>query len=88
MNDNVYETERALSEYLLFHYGRKADLMPWKSGPHEALQYPLTCALLLLTAPSLFAENGTGDTLARFEVKSRLGTVPVGTAPSHPRDPC
>lgn len=35
-----YETDRAASEYLLFHYGAEADVMPWAFGPRDALQFP------------------------------------------------
>jgi putative 4-mercaptohistidine N1-methyltranferase len=38
-----YESERALSEYLLFHYGSRAQVLPWASGPADALEYPARC---------------------------------------------
>jgi putative 4-mercaptohistidine N1-methyltranferase len=38
-----YETERALSEYLLFHYGSPGQLLPWAFGPVSALSYPARC---------------------------------------------
>lgn len=40
---DFYETERALSEYLLFHYGLSAQTMPWSFGPVTALNYPARC---------------------------------------------
>jgi putative 4-mercaptohistidine N1-methyltranferase len=40
---DFYETERALSEYLLFHYGSSAQTMPWSFGPITALNYPARC---------------------------------------------
>ena len=40
---DFYETERALSEYLLFHYGAPAQAMPWAFGPATALGYPARC---------------------------------------------
>lgn len=46
MSENMYETERALSEYLLFHYGKDQDQMPWSIGPSDAVHYPLRCALM------------------------------------------
>src|SRR5258708_1705128 len=39
---NFYETERALSEYLLFHYGTAKEMLPY-GGPAEALFYPVRC---------------------------------------------
>jgi putative 4-mercaptohistidine N1-methyltranferase len=40
---DFYETERALSEYLLFHYGSSEQTMPWSFGPVSALNYPARC---------------------------------------------
>ena len=40
---DFYETERALSEYLLFHYGTPAQVLPWPFGPTTALEYPARC---------------------------------------------
>ncbi len=38
-----YESERALSEYLLFHYGSPAEILSWPFGPATALGYPGRC---------------------------------------------
>ena len=38
-----YESDRALSEYLLFHYGSGRDILPWPFGPRRALDYPVRC---------------------------------------------
>jgi len=40
----VYESKRAVHEYLLFHYGNPADQMMYKDGPHAALQFTERCA--------------------------------------------
>jgi putative 4-mercaptohistidine N1-methyltranferase len=40
---DFYETERALSEYLLFHYGSAEQVLPWPFGPVTALDYPARC---------------------------------------------
>jgi putative 4-mercaptohistidine N1-methyltranferase len=40
---NIYETERLLAEYLLFHYGEDSEVLPWAFGPVEALRYPVRC---------------------------------------------
>src|SRR3982751_8505 len=39
---NFYETDGALSEYLLFHYGGAGEILP-HGGPAEALFYPVRC---------------------------------------------
>lgn len=35
-----YESDRAVAEYLLFHYGPDEVVMPWPAGPKDALQFP------------------------------------------------
>ena len=36
----IYETEKLVSEYLLFHYGKREDILPWQPGPSKALDFP------------------------------------------------
>jgi len=38
---NVYETDKLVSEYLLFHYGKDEEVLPWANGPNDALGFPL-----------------------------------------------
>lgn len=40
---NPYETDKLLHEYLLFHYGRPEEVLPWPAGPKDALDYPVRC---------------------------------------------
>lgn len=40
---NYYDTDRALGEYLLFHYGGVSEVLPWPEGPQTALGYPVRC---------------------------------------------
>jgi putative 4-mercaptohistidine N1-methyltranferase len=40
----IYETEKLVSEYLLFHYGTAADILPWEQGPASALGFPARIA--------------------------------------------
>jgi putative 4-mercaptohistidine N1-methyltranferase len=37
----VYETEKLLAEYLLFHYGSDEEILHWSAGPREALRFPV-----------------------------------------------
>lgn len=39
MPANPYESERLLAEYLLFHYGRSEEVLPWSFGPGGALDF-------------------------------------------------
>ena len=43
MAEGFYETSKALSEYLLFHYGKPEEVLPWECGPSDALDYPARC---------------------------------------------
>ncbi len=36
---NPYESERLLAEYLLFHYGKPGEVLPYGFGPREALDF-------------------------------------------------
>ncbi len=40
---NFYDTDRAVAEYLLFHYGPPDAQMPWAFGPREAADFPARC---------------------------------------------
>ena len=39
MAANPYESDRLLGEYLLFHYGRAEEVLPYPSGPAQALDF-------------------------------------------------
>ncbi|XP_033733855.1 uncharacterized protein LOC117322994 [Pecten maximus] len=42
--DNVYESEKLLSEYLVFHFGSQKDVLRYDFGPVDALDFPKRCA--------------------------------------------
>ncbi len=48
MEGTGYESDRLLAEYLLFHYGRPGEILPWAGGPREALGYAERCVTELL----------------------------------------
>lgn len=43
MSANFYDTDRALAEYLLFHYGTREQILPYPFGPDDALGFPVRC---------------------------------------------
>lgn len=43
MPSDFYETQRATSDYLLFHYGQPHEILPHAFGPADALDYPVRC---------------------------------------------
>jgi putative 4-mercaptohistidine N1-methyltranferase len=51
--DNIYESDRLVREYLLFHYGTAEEILPWKNGPHEALGFAARCVRELLNSSSV-----------------------------------
>jgi hypothetical protein len=40
---NVYETNKAVAEYLMFHFGAQKDILPYENGPKEALDFAVRC---------------------------------------------
>ena len=40
---NVYETAKAVSEYLMFHFGAPEVILPYPKGPHAALDFAARC---------------------------------------------
>ena len=46
--DNVYESQKLLNEYLVFHYGSPIEVLKWDFGPKDALDFPKRCADLCL----------------------------------------
>ena len=53
MAEGFYETSKALSEYLLFHYGKPEEVLPWDFGPSDALDYPARCVSECVAADRL-----------------------------------
>ncbi|XP_050405004.1 uncharacterized protein LOC126820889 [Patella vulgata] len=45
---NVYESTKLLSEYLIFHYGLPSEVLKYDFGPKSALDFPKRCAELCL----------------------------------------
>jgi putative 4-mercaptohistidine N1-methyltranferase len=50
---NIYETDRLVREYLLFHYGTAEEILPWSAGPHPALGFAERCVAELLDVGAL-----------------------------------
>ncbi len=51
MSDNIYETQRLVDEYLLFHYGTPEDVLGWAGGPTDATGFPERVARYAADAP-------------------------------------
>ena len=53
MAENIYESDRLVREYLLFHYGEPDEVLPWKHGPREALGFAVRCVRDLLNSSAV-----------------------------------
>jgi putative 4-mercaptohistidine N1-methyltranferase len=79
---DFYETQRAQSEYLLFHYGLPAQILPWAFGPAQALEYPARCVsecldLARLPNPARALDLGCAVGRSTFEL-ARVCSEVVG----------
>ncbi len=87
MNGSFYESDRALAEYLLFHYGAPHEVLPWAFGPTDALNYPVRCVTSCLDPTRLPAapralDLGCAVGRSTFEL-ARLCPEVVGVDYSH-----
>lgn len=73
MIEPYYESDRALAEYLLFHYGTPDEILPYAFGPAGALEYPVRCVtecldVAQLTPASRALDLGCGVGRSTFEL--------------------
>ena len=61
--DNLYESEKLLGEYLLFHYGQDDEVMPWSDGPQNGLRVNHFEVHLTTALPHRLVHNGTTNIL-------------------------
>jgi len=47
LKSDYYESSPLLGQYLLLHYGKPAEILPWEGGPSGALDFPARCAARL-----------------------------------------
>lgn len=45
---NIYESQKLVSEYLVFHYGSPEEILRWPFGPKNCLEFPKQCADLCM----------------------------------------
>ncbi len=56
MPDDIYESDRLVREYLLFHYGSAREILPWCFGPADALDFAVRCVSEFLD-PALLPQD-------------------------------
>jgi len=85
---NIYETERLVSEYLLFHYGDAEEILPQHDGvdsPSEVLDFAVRCVTKTftnLTSSGRALDLGCAVGRSSFELARHCGEV-VGIDFSH-----
>lgn len=77
---NFYETDRAVAEYLLFHYAPPEVQMPWAIGPREGVEFPVRCVtrtfdFAALPASSRALDLGCAVGRATFELSRHCDEV-------------
>lgn len=76
-----YESDRAVAEYLLFHYGDDAISLPWAFGPASALGFPRRCVERVMADASSGPSNrraldaGCAVGRSAFELSRHFGEV-------------
>lgn len=82
-----YETDRAVAEYLLFHYGSSEEILPYPNGPANALHFPVRCVVEcfdsgLLPSQARGLDLGCAVGRSSFELARICGSV-IGIDFSH-----
>ena len=72
---NIYETDKLLAEYLLFHYGAADEILPYGFGPLEALRYPARCVSECVTASGRALDLGCAVGRSTFELARNCSEV-------------
>jgi len=75
---DLYETQRLVDEYLLFHYGRDHEILPWENGPVSALNFPVRTVKELLpqsVTPSRALDIGCATGRSSFELSKTFREV-------------
>lgn len=56
---SVYESQKLLNEYLVFHYGTKEEVLKYDFGPKDSLDFPKRCADMCLKHTKGFGKTKT-----------------------------
>lgn len=65
---NIYESDKLLAEYLLFHYGTAEEILPYDFGPRAALEYPARCISECVTKNGRALDLGCAVGRSTFEL--------------------
>ncbi len=65
---NIYESDKLLAEYLLFHYGSADEILPYEFGQRSALEYPARCVSECVTSSGRALDLGCAVGRSTFEL--------------------
>lgn len=77
---SVYEQNQILGQYLDLHFGEPDEVLPWPTGPRDALDYPVRCVRELLdpaavTPTSRALDVGCAVGRSAFELRAFCSEV-------------
>ena len=72
---NIYESDKLLAEYLLFHYGSAGEILPYEFGPRDALEYPARCVSECVTKTGRALDLGCAVGRSSFELARTCAEV-------------
>lgn len=72
---NIYESDKLLAEYLLFHYASADEILPYAFGPKDALEYPARCVSECVTASGRALDLGCAVGRSSFELARTCSDV-------------
>jgi putative 4-mercaptohistidine N1-methyltranferase len=80
MSHSYYEKEKAAQQYLLFHYGREEEVLPFPFSPKNSLHFPVRCVTECvdfnrLPANARALEIGCSVGRSSFELSRHCGSV-------------
>lgn len=82
-----YESDKAVADYLMFHYGTEDEVLPYDFGPHQSLDYAVRCVsqcldISRLPSPSRALDLGCAVGRSTFELSRHCAEV-IGVDTSH-----
>ena len=72
---NIYESDKLLAEYLLFHYASAEEILPYEFGPRSALDFPARCVSECVTTSGRALDLGCAVGRSSFELARTCAEV-------------
>ena len=72
---NIYESDKLLAEYLLFHYASAEEILPYEFAPRSALDFPARCVSECVTTSGRALDLGCAVGRSSFELARTCAEV-------------